>query len=133
MTLKLIPFISTSNQEILLTQILQVLKSSNFVNREPVTNAARFWGVYRREADEHDGVTKYQMVNTAPDYVTFGHGKHAWYVVICHQPHSTDKFGSYSPGRFFAAAELKTMLCHLLLAVPRAPVTPPNLQSSFIK
>jgi cytochrome P450 len=31
-----------------------------------------------READEHDGVTKYQMVNTAPDYVTFGHGKHAW-------------------------------------------------------
>ena len=68
-----------------------------------------------READEHDGVTKYQMVNTAPDYVTFGHGKHAWYVVICHQPHSTDKFGSYSPGRFFAAAELKTMFCHLLL------------------
>ena len=68
-----------------------------------------------RESDEHDGVTKYQMVNTAPDYVTFGHGKHAWYVVICHQPHSTDKFGSYSPGRFFAAAELKTMLCHLLL------------------
>jgi hypothetical protein len=24
-------------------------------------------------------------------------------------------FGSCSPGRFFAAAELKTMLCHLLL------------------
>jgi hypothetical protein len=67
--------------------------------------------------DEHEGVTKYQMVNTAPDYVSFGHGKHAWYVAVCHKPYlaSVLMCGSCSPGRFFAAAELKTMLCHLLL------------------
>jgi hypothetical protein len=68
-----------------------------------------------REKDEYERVTKYQMVNTAPDYVTFGHGRHAWYVAICHMSHSTDMFGPYSPGRFFAVAELKTMFCHLLM------------------
>ena len=35
--------------------------------------------------DEYDGVTKYQMANTARDYVPFSHGKHAWYVAICHK------------------------------------------------
>jgi hypothetical protein len=35
--------------------------------------------------------------------------------MICRKLHCTDMFRSFSPGRFFAAAELKTMLCHLLL------------------
>ena len=74
----------------------------------------RFYNL--REEDEQDGVTKYQMVNTSTDYVTFGHGKHAWwvkcyYVLLM----SLTISRAHSPGRFFAAAELKAMFCHLLL------------------
>ncbi|KAN0100066.1 Cytochrome P450 [Tylopilus felleus] len=39
---------------------------------------------------------KYQFVATSPEYLPFGHGRHA------------------CPGRFFAAAELKTMLAHVV-------------------
>ncbi|TFK56598.1 cytochrome P450 [Heliocybe sulcata] len=48
-----------------------------------------------REA-EGEG-TKHQLVSTGNDYLSFGHGRHA------------------CPGRFFAAAELKAMLAHLVL------------------
>ncbi|KAH8091762.1 cytochrome P450 [Cristinia sonorae] len=42
-------------------------------------------------------VSRYGVVSTSPEYVTFGHGRHA------------------CPGRFFATCELKGMLAHLLL------------------
>ncbi|KAH8113856.1 cytochrome P450 [Phellopilus nigrolimitatus] len=55
-----------------------------------------------------------QMVSTAVDYLPFGHGRHA------------------CPGRFFAAAELKTMLAHLVLAydvkLERAGVRPRDFE-----
>ncbi|KAH7906709.1 cytochrome P450 [Hygrophoropsis aurantiaca] len=41
---------------------------------------------------------KHQMVSTNPDFLSFGHGRHA------------------CPGRFFAANELKTMLAHVVMA-----------------
>lgn len=59
--------------------------------------------------DEYDGYRFYrlrqqpgkentsQLVTTSPDYLPFGHGQHA------------------CPGRFFAAQEIKVVLCQLLL------------------
>ncbi|EIN06118.1 cytochrome P450 [Punctularia strigosozonata HHB-11173 SS5] len=40
---------------------------------------------------------KHQFVNTSPEFLTFGHGKHA------------------CPGRFFAANELKMILAHIVM------------------
>jgi hypothetical protein len=56
------------------------------------------------------------MVNTGADYIAFGHGKHAWYLkcyYVLLMPLTT--IFTLSPGRFFAAAELKVMFCHILL------------------
>ncbi|KAH9837371.1 cytochrome P450 [Rhodofomes roseus] len=47
-------------------------------------------------ADESERI-KHQFVSTSPEYVPFGHGKHA------------------CPGRFFAGNELKTIIAHLVL------------------
>ncbi|KAJ8508407.1 hypothetical protein ONZ45_g9315 [Pleurotus djamor] len=41
--------------------------------------------------------TRHQVVDTSPEYVVFGHGRHA------------------CPGRFFAANEIKAMFAHILL------------------
>jgi len=43
------------------------------------------------------GTFKHHMISTGPDHLVFGHGKHA------------------CPGRFFAAAELKAMMAHILI------------------
>ncbi|GJJ15196.1 hypothetical protein Clacol_009472 [Clathrus columnatus] len=57
--------------------------------------------------------TTHQLVNTSPDYVPFGHGKHA------------------CPGRFFAANELKVMMAYLVLnydvKMENEGVRPPNI------
>ncbi|KAI0071569.1 cytochrome P450 [Panus rudis PR-1116 ss-1] len=49
-----------------------------------------------RDGDSSES-TKHQFVSTSPDYIAFGHGKHA------------------CPGRFFAANELKAMFAHTVL------------------
>ncbi|EJD07466.1 cytochrome P450 [Fomitiporia mediterranea MF3/22] len=49
-----------------------------------------------REQSSGEGV-KHQMVNTSPEYLAFGHGRHA------------------CPGRFFAVNELKAMMAYLIL------------------
>ncbi|EJD07458.1 cytochrome P450 [Fomitiporia mediterranea MF3/22] len=49
-----------------------------------------------REQSSEEGV-KHQMVNTSPEYLAFGHGRHA------------------CPGRFFAVNELKAMMAYLIL------------------
>jgi len=47
--------------------------------------------------DEEGGGTKHHFVSTSPEYLPFGHGRHA------------------CPGRFFAANELKSMLAHIVV------------------
>ncbi|KAF9231273.1 cytochrome P450 [Melanogaster broomeanus] len=47
---------------------------------------------------DEDGSFRYQLVSTNPEYLAFGHGRHA------------------CPGRFFAACILKTMLAHLVVS-----------------
>ena len=72
---------------------------------------------------------RHLMVHTSVDYVPFGHGRHAW----CVRPPSLSPLPffrcdlslcmegcvvltlTYSPGRFFAASELKTLLAFLIL------------------
>ncbi|KAH9923124.1 cytochrome P450 [Epithele typhae] len=49
-----------------------------------------------REASEAEA-TKHQFVNTSPEYIPFGHGRHA------------------CPGRFFASNELKVLIAYILL------------------
>ncbi|KAJ3559201.1 hypothetical protein NM688_g483 [Phlebia brevispora] len=46
--------------------------------------------------DEDGEGTKHQLVNTGPEFIPFGHGRHA------------------CPGRFFAANELKCMMAHVV-------------------
>ena len=56
---------------------------STHMDEEHLENPEVFdpWRFSRiREDDNVDGVTKYQLVNTSPEYIAFGHGKHAWYV-----------------------------------------------------
>ncbi|ORX99697.1 cytochrome P450 monooxygenase-like protein [Clohesyomyces aquaticus] len=52
---------------------------------------------FKRMRDDPDFANKAQLVATSPEHLAFGHGKHA------------------CPGRFFAANEMKTALCHLML------------------
>ena len=91
-----------------------------------------------RFSDVRDDVegesTKHQMVSTSSEYLAFGLGKHAWYT--CLVP-SCDCVGLndslHSPGRFFAANELKAMLCYVVmnydvsLPAESAGIRPPNL------
>ena len=59
-----------------------------------------------------------RVVSTSLDFLTFGHGRHAWYVRTYNfLPRSTPShlIPLRSPGRFFAANELKTMLAYLVM------------------
>lgn len=60
---------------------------------------------------------KYQYVTPSTDYLAFGHGKHAWCVIpfVRISAFLTPKTCRTSPGRFFAANEIKTMLAHIIL------------------
>jgi len=51
---------------------------------------------YANVREQHGEGVKHQMVSTSPEFLTFGHGRHA------------------CPGRFFAVNELKTMLAHIV-------------------
>jgi len=65
--------------------------------------------------DEEGDGTKYQFVSTSMEYLSFGHGKHAWYDPLygCMNRLTCVRI---SPGRFFAANELKTMLAHVVIS-----------------
>ncbi|KAJ6592478.1 cytochrome P450 [Mycena capillaripes] len=71
------------------------MDSANYANAE-VFDGFRF-ARERVEAGGEGGVFKHHMISTGAAHLVFGHGKHA------------------CPGRFFAAAELKAMLAHLLI------------------
>lgn len=71
------------------------------------------WDPYRFiKMAEQPGKANYaQLVVTSPDHLAFGHGDHA------------------CPGRFFAAYEIKIIMCHLLLkyeweALPTTDASP---------
>lgn len=93
--------------------------NANYENPE-VFDGFRFSNI--REEDGEG--TKHQMVATGTDYLPFGHGRHAWCEII--PPYilcgcisvgvvtDTPPF-LHSPGRFFAANELKAMLAHIVL------------------
>ena len=78
--------------------------------------AAKFnpWRFADLREEEGEGL-KHQMVSTSPQYVPFGHGKHAWYVIISLGQPALSHNENNSPGRFFAAYELKAMMAHLVL------------------
>lgn len=65
--------------------------------------------------DEGEGL-KHQFVNTSLDYISFGHGRHAWYVPPPSPTSLTQEMTlQCSPGRFFAANELKAILAYIVL------------------
>lgn len=60
--------------------------------------------------------TKHQFVSTSLEYLPFGHGRGAWYVLTLGSPwvflHAEFVV---SPGRFFVAHATKVMLAHIVL------------------
>ncbi|KAH7040188.1 cytochrome P450 [Microdochium trichocladiopsis] len=77
---------------------VRIMVATNFMDPELYPepekfDAARFLKMREREGEEHS----WQLVTTTPAHMFFGHGQHA------------------CPGRFFAANEVKILLCHLLL------------------
>ena len=75
----------------------------------------------RIRENEGEG-TKHQFVNTSLEYMAFGHGKHAWCVGLRPQAKANREADRSSrscvydsPGRFFAANELKAILAYIIL------------------
>ena len=60
-----------------------------------------------REQEGHSA--KHHSVNTSCEFLSFGHGRHAWYITVYF------KKLIYSPGRFFGISEQKLMLAFVLL------------------
>ena len=74
----------------------------------------RFAGMCKAERDGESG--KHQFVSTGSDYLAFGHGRHAWSVLRfsdCTDMYAVD--AGVSPGRFFAATVLKSMMAHVVV------------------
>ena len=72
------------------------------------------WRFANMRGDEGEG-TKHQMVNTSTEYVPFGLGRHAWWVLHLSSHRDIIPNFPYSPGRFFAANELKALLAHIVV------------------
>jgi cytochrome P450 len=71
--------------------------------------ALQFDGFRFSKMRERDGESaKVHSVNTGTEFLTFGHGEHAWYLPRFYRTNC-------SPGRFFAVSELKLMLAFVLL------------------
>ena len=73
---------------------------------------------FSRMREKGGNETKYQLSTTSPDWIGFGHGRQSWsaswwcdpvleLMVIC--------VCSSSPGRFFAANELRAMLAYIVM------------------
>ncbi|KAF9236823.1 cytochrome P450 [Melanogaster broomeanus] len=65
--------------------------------------------------DEDGEDVKHQFASPNPEYLTFGHGRHAWSELSSFYYLPSQAFFC-SPGRFFAAHELKTMLAHVVVS-----------------
>ena len=66
-------------------------------------------------AKEGEAQSRHSLVSLNLDYVLFGHGRYAWYAILSWSLAKVDYHICCSPGRFFAANELKVMLAHILL------------------
>ena len=76
------PFTFSNGQMVPVGTLLSCTSMSVHHDAENYTNADVFdpW----RFSDMREGegeAAKHQMVSTAPEFLAFGHGKHAWYVL----------------------------------------------------
>ena len=62
-----------------------------------------------------DAMARHQALSPSVDYLTFGYGRHAWWVLFLPQPFAVTHTFSISPGRFFAVNEVKAFLAHVLV------------------
>jgi hypothetical protein len=64
-----------------------------------------------------DAMARHQALSTSVDHLTFGYGRHAWCVFgsFLPQPFAVTHTFSISPGRFFAANEVKAFLAHIVV------------------
>lgn len=82
-------------------------------------------------------VNRKTFVATSTDYLPFGHGRQAWYV-LAFTPKFNRSDSLHSPGRHFAALEMKLMMAYVVLHydVAFAPenngVRPRNLYSGHV-
>ena len=73
---------------------------------------------FSRMREAEDEGNKHQFVKTSMEYIPFGHGRHSWYVrprSACTHDHTHRCDVTCSPGRFFAANELKALLAYIVL------------------
>lgn len=75
------------------TLIISPMRNPDVYDKPDEYDAYRFYRQRQQPGKQHTS----QLVTTSPDYLAFGHGTSA------------------CPGRFFAAHEIKVVLCHLLL------------------
>ena len=81
-------------------------------------NAHAFEPFRFADLHEEDGAdVRYQFTSTTTEYLPFGHGRYAWYgLSFSLFPITIEIHRLYvSPGRFFAASELKSMLAHVVV------------------
>lgn len=73
--------------------------------------------VEKRESGEEGESVKHQFTNTSVEYLSFGLGRHAWCASFrlssLHEFRRSSR-EICSPGRFFAANEIKAMMCCLV-------------------
>jgi hypothetical protein len=71
-----------------------------------------------------------RLVKASPDFLPWGYGKHAWYVLHIYLECFTTTY-LCSPGRFLAGSELKMMLAHIVytydVKFEKEGVRPPNI------
>src|ERR1700735_1332875 len=84
---------------------------------ESYPNPEEFDGFRFAKLRERDGdaVAGHQALSTSTDHLTFGYGRHAWCVFVFVSTHCSHSYFSISPGRFFAANEVKALLAHFVV------------------
>ena len=87
-------------------------------------NPDQFDGLRFYNLKAKDPRGRYSAVCTSSDFLTFGHGRHSWYVVRSGQ---TD----HSPGRFFSVNIMKLVVCFILLRYDIKIQDKPVLENSY--
>ncbi|KAH9047275.1 cytochrome P450 [Lactarius hengduanensis] len=88
------------------------------INRdgEIFSNPEEFDGFRFAKLREHDGgaMAGRQALSMSPENLTFGYGRHPWYLFLA-SANCSHLYFSISPGRFFAVNEVKTLLAHVIV------------------